>query len=225
VKVEPKNQHKSIPMSGFQLITHPDWQMAAQRLVSGCFSLDTQDKRVELMESVCFGLGDELYPAFLHILCIIGQHGNLEACNLITDTLVQSLLTGRLPSAKLASWGASKLDPNSLLGKTVSLGPVEYLFIWYSQPSAAPPLPVQSFHVAAFYLLSLISSNTKAKNLYCKKLRSDIEIPLDGCVSSKSKHAIGSFLQAWESGESIDLAIDHFLDNLHGDSLSRLISI
>jgi hypothetical protein len=212
-------------MSGFHLITNPDWMMAAQRLVSGCLALKTRDQRVELMESVCFGLGDELYPAFLHILCIIGQHGDYETCHLITDTLVQGLLTGRLPSGKLAAWGSSKFDPNSLLGKTTSLGPIEYLFLWYSQPSAVPPLPVQSFQLASFYLLSLISTNSKAKYLYCKKLRSDIETPLDGCISSKTKYAIGAFLQGWETDESIHLAIDLFLDNLHGDSLSRLVDV
>jgi hypothetical protein len=219
------NQYNSLLMSGFKLFNRPDWQMAAQRLVSGCFSLNTEDQRVELMESVCVGLGDELYPAFLHILCVIGQHGDHESRYLITDALVQSLLTGRLPSGKLAAWGASRFDPDALLGKTASLGPVEYLFIWYSQPSAVPPLPIQSFQQAAFDLLSLISSNTKAKRLYCKKLKSDIETPLDGCLTSKTKCAIEAFVQTWEADDSIYLAIDNFLDSLHGDSMSRLINI
>jgi hypothetical protein len=210
-------------MTGFQLSTSPNWHMAAQRLVSGCLALDNQDQRVELMETVCFGLGDELYPAFLHILCIIGQHGDHESRHLITDTLVNSLLMGRLPSGKLASWGASKFDSNALLGKTSSLGPVEYLFIWYSQPSGDLNLPIQSFQQAALDLLTLISSNSRAKFLYCKKLKADIEIPLDGCLSGKTKNAINAFLQAWEKDDSIPNAIDKFLDKLHGDSLSRLV--
>jgi phage baseplate assembly protein W len=177
------------------------------------------------MESVCFGLGDELYPAFLHILCIVGQHGDQEACDLITDTLVQSLLTGRLPSGKQPAWGASRFDPKALLGKTTSLGPVEYLFIWHSQPSAISPLPIQSFQQAAFDLLSLISSNKKAKDLYCTKLRSDIDTPLDGYLSSKTKNAIRAFVDAWETDVSIRQAIDQYLEILHGDSLSRLVDI
>jgi hypothetical protein len=212
-------------VSGFHISNRPDWQMAAQRLVSGCLALKSLDQRVELMESVCFGLGDELYPAFLHILCVIGQHGDHEARKLITDTLVRTLLTGRLPSGKLPAWGASLFDPKSLLGKTTSLGPVEYLFIWYSQPSANLPLPVQSFQQAAFDLISLISSNDEAKYLYCKKLRSDIDTPLDGYLSSKTINAIRAFLEAWETGVSIHLAIDQYLEVLHGDSLSRLDGI
>lgn len=212
-------------MSDFHLSARPDWQMAAQRLVSGCLALSAQDQRVELMESVCFGLGDELYPAFLHILCVIGQHGDQEVRKLITDTLVQSLLTGRLPSGKQPAWGASKFDPEALLGKTTSLGPVEYLFIWYSQPSAVTPLPILSFQQAAFDLLSLISSNIDAKHLYCKKLRSDIDTPLDGYLSSKTKNAIRVFVDAWEKDVSIRMAIDQYLEVLHGDSLSRLVDI
>jgi hypothetical protein len=177
------------------------------------------------MEKVCFGLGDELYPAFLRILCIIGQHGDQEARRLVTEALVQSLLTGRLPSGKLSAWGSSRFNPNDLLGKTASLGPVEYLLIWYAQSSAITPLPIQSFQQAALDLLSLISSNPKAKLLYCKKLRSDIELPLDGALSSKSKLAIGQFVNAWERDTSINTAIDLFLETLQGDSISRLGSL
>ena len=187
--------------------------------------LGNLDQRVELLEKVCYGLGEDLYPAFLKILCLIGKQGDREARQLITETLVQALLTGRLPSGKLTAWGANRLTGDRLFGQTRSLGPIEYIFTWYAQPSGRTPLPVQGFHQATLDLLELISSNPKAKQLYCAKLSADIEDPLDGSLSSKSRMAIGSFVNAWKSNKSSETVLNHFLDTLHGDSLSRLSSI
>ena len=209
-------------MSGIRLKSNPDWQGAAQRLVSGCLALTRDDERVELLEKFCISLGDELYPAFLQILCFIGQHGDQSAKVLITDALVHSLLTGRLPSGRLAAWGSSTFAPNQIMGKTRSFGPVEYLLLWYAQPSGRPPLPIQRFQSAVHDLLSLINSNPKAKMLYCKRLLSDLDDPIDGSMSSRSRQAMLAFLQTWEMDEAVENTIDSFLNALQGDSLSRL---
>ncbi|MCG7984699.1 MAG: hypothetical protein JAY90_18355 [Candidatus Thiodiazotropha lotti] len=177
------------------------------------------------MEKVCESLGDELYPAFLKILCTIGKNGDHDAKQLITETLVEALLTGRLPSGRMSAWGAESARGNNLFGQTRSLGPIEYVFTWYAQPSGRSPLPIQSFHHAASELLELISSNPKAKKLYCTKLTADIEDPLDGSLSRKSRYAIGSFVEAWEADKSTDEVLSSFLDTLQGDSLSRLVNI
>lgn len=211
-------------MQQFRVSDKPDWQGAAQRLVSGCKMFEDLDQRISLMEKVCDGLGDELYPAFLKILCIVGKNGDKDAKRLITETLVQALLNGRLPSGRMSAWGAETGSGNSLFGQTRSLGPIEYVFTWYAQPSGRTPLPIQSFQHAASGLLDLISSNPKAKQLYCTKLSADIEDPLDGSLSRKSRHAIGRFVEAWEYGKSSDEVLDCFLDTLHGDSLSRLVN-
>ncbi|MES9938943.1 MAG: hypothetical protein ABW104_04125 [Candidatus Thiodiazotropha sp. 6PLUC2] len=187
--------------------------------------LDDLDQRIGLMEKLCLGLGDELYPAFLKILCLVGKNGDQESKQLITETLVQSLLTGRLPSGRMSAWGAESNSGNSLFGQTRSLGPIEYIFTWYAQPSGRTPLPVQGFHKAATELVELISSNPKAKQLYCTKLSADIEDPLDGSLSRKSRIAIGSFVEAWMAEKSSEEVLSCFLDTLQGNSLSRLSNI
>jgi hypothetical protein len=212
-------------MPEFRVSDKPDWRGAAERLVSGCNMLDDLNQRISLMEKVCDGLGDELYPAFLKILCLIGRNGDLDAKLIVTETLVEALLTGRLPSGRMSAWGSESSGGNSLFGQTRSLGPIEYVFTWYAQPSGRTPLPIQSFHHAASDLLDLISSNPKAKKLYCKKLSADIEDPLDGSLSRKSRHAIGCLVEAWESGKSSEEVLNGFIDTLHGDSLSRLNNI
>ncbi|MCG7986238.1 MAG: hypothetical protein JAY64_10595 [Candidatus Thiodiazotropha weberae] len=212
-------------MPQFILSDKPDWSRAAQRLVSGCKILEDLNQRIALMEKVCDSLGDELYPAFLKILCIIGKNGDHDAKQLITETLVEALLTGRLPSGRMSAWGAESARGSNLFGQTRSLGPIEYVFTWYAQPSGRSPLPIQSFHHAASELLELISSNPKAKKLYCTKLTADIEDPLDGSLSRKSRYAIGNFVEAWEADKSTDEVLSSFLDTLLGDSLSRLVNI
>ncbi|MES9831404.1 MAG: hypothetical protein ABW157_11490 [Candidatus Thiodiazotropha sp. LLP2] len=209
-------------MPEFRLSDQPDWQGAAQRLVSGCKMLDNLDQRIALMEKLCVGLGDELYPAFLKMLCMVGKNGDQESKQLITETLVNSILTGRLPSGRLSAWGSESHNGNSLFGQTRSLGPIEYIFTWYAQPSGRTPLPVQGFHNAASELILLISSNPKAKQLYCTKLSADIEDPLDGSLSSKSRSAIGGFVDAWMADKPPEELLNTFLDTLQGDSLSRL---
>ncbi|MCG8038672.1 MAG: hypothetical protein JAZ19_16745 [Candidatus Thiodiazotropha taylori] len=209
-------------MSQFLVSDRPDWSGAAQQLVSGCKTLEDLNQRISLMEKVCDSLGDELYPAFLKILCIVGRNGDKEAKQLITETLVQTLLTGRLPSGRMSAWGAENSRGNHLFGQTRSLGPLEYVFTWYAQPSGRSPLPIHSFHLAASDLLELISSNPKAKKLYCSKLSADIEDPLDGSLSRKSRYAIGKFIENWASDKSTEEVLSSFLDTLHGDSLRRL---
>jgi hypothetical protein len=209
-------------MTEIRLKPNPDWHEAAQRLVSGCLSLSTLDERVELMERFCISLGDALYPTFLQILCIIGQRGDHPAKFLITETLVHGLRTGRLPSGKLAAWGSTTFSADQLMGKMRSFGPIEYLLLWYAQPSGRSPLPITRFQSAAKDLLSLFAANPEAETLYCQKLLSAVEDPLDGAMSSRSRQAIQSFVIAWQNGDSNDRVIDRFLDNLQGDSISRL---
>lgn len=210
-------------MPYFRLSDQPDWQSAAQRLVSGCKLLGDLNQRITLLEKVCDGLGDDLYPAFLKILCLIGKNGDQESKQIITETLVQALLTGRLPAGTMSAWGAANTSSgNSLFGQTRRLGPIEYIFTWYAQPSGRTPLPIKGFNQAATELIELISSNPQAKQLYCTKLSADMEDPLDGSLSSKSRLAIGSFIEAWQAGKSSDEALNCYLDTLQGDSLSRL---
>jgi hypothetical protein len=209
-------------MAEFRLRSHPDWQNAAQLLVSGCHKLEILDQRVDLMESVCLGLGESLYPAFLKLLCLIGRNGDKATHSLITETLVHGLLTGRLPSGHLTAWGSSKFPGDRHFGQTRSLGPVEYLLTWYAQPSGKGPLPIQIFLKTATDLLILISSNTEAKSLYCKKLQADIEDPLDGSLSSKTRYAIGVFVANWMDESDVKKVLDTYVDALQGDTLSRL---
>lgn len=93
------------------LLAEPRWAQAAQALVDGCLDLPHDEDRVALLAAVCEGLGDELYPAFLRVLALIGRHGDHAACAAVAGALVHALRTGRLPSGRRGAWGA---DPQRL---------------------------------------------------------------------------------------------------------------
>ena len=78
----------------------PDWSGAAEVLIEGCVYLPTAEERVRWLERLCLSLGDALYPAFLQVLCRIGEHGDASAQKAVADTLVLALQTGRLPSGR-----------------------------------------------------------------------------------------------------------------------------
>ena len=209
----------------FALKKDPDWYGAAQSLVNGCVSLTSTEDRVRLMARLCTDLGENLYPAFLQILCNIGEHGDQQAQHLITETLVHALTTGRLPSGKLSAWGADNMHTERSFGQTRSLGPIEYLCVWYAQPSGRSPLSIKAFQQATHCMLELISANPQAKSLYCTKLLADVKDPLGGSLSSQTRNAITELVKAWQADLKISGIIDCYINTLQGDNLSRLANI
>ena len=204
------------------LSDEPDWHAAAQSLVDGCSAVDSGELRVRLMEQLCNSLGSELYPAFLNILCAVGASGDQKAQALVTETLVHALTTGRLPSGKRAAWGTGAASTNHTFRQTRALGPIEYLCAWYAQPSGNKPLSATAFHRIAHTLISLISVETKARMLYCAKLRADVEDPIEGALARPTRQAMSEMIQAWEEGAAPEEVVSRFQNALHGGGLSHL---
>lgn len=206
------------------LSSDPDWHAAAQSLVDGCAALETGELRVRLLERLCTSLGDNLYPAFLEILCAVGEYGDWNAQGLVAETLVHALSTGRLPSGKLTAWGAYTVNSGSF-AQTRSLGPIEYLCAWYAQPGGRSPLSADAFDRTARALLSLIATKADAKALYCAKLRADVDDPLEGSLARATRVALSELINIWQAGGSPDTAVAHCLSALNGSGLERLANL
>jgi hypothetical protein len=204
----------------------PDWDAAAQSLVDGCISLETPELRVRFMDRVCLALGDQLYPAFLRLLCMVSDQGDDQARAAVASTLVHALSTGRIPSGRLNAWGMSGngtgTEGRTSGGHTRSLGPIEYLCAWHAQQSGPAPLPLASFDTAARSMISLVGADPQAQALYCAKLRQDIDDPLGGSLSRSTRSALSALVSAWEQGLPTDRVVQALLDELHGSSLSTL---
>ena len=67
--------------------------------------------RCALLERLCLALGDQLYPAFLTVLCRVGEMGTPAAQTAVADALVDALRSGRLPAARRPAWGAQSVVP------------------------------------------------------------------------------------------------------------------
>lgn len=211
----------------FVLHEDPNWHAAAQDLISGLSSFDDQEQRIELLEAVCLKLGDRLYPAFLQILHVINQHASTEARNIMAETLVNCLQTGRLPSGKLAAWGSSSITGDSAFGQSRRLGPIEFVCAWYAQPSNEAPMSQLQFSIILGSLLSLVNTNSDAKQLYCYKLLADAEDPLGGSLSSQVRAGLIEMTRCWQTADTDDVTkpvVDAFLQALQSESLLNQIS-
>ena len=195
----------------FALADAPDWHGAARELVGGLCAEDAPERRVTLLEEVCTGLGDALYPAFLQILHAIERDGDLPAREVVARTLVDALVSGRLPSGRLPAWGGTALPSDSPFGRVRSLGPLEYLCAWRAQPSSLAVLPDDVFERVATSLLELVESHPPAVALYAHKLLADVDDPLDGALSRTTREGLAALAQRWHDGGSAAEASAAFL--------------
>lgn len=206
---------------------NPDWDAAAQDLISGLQARSAGEERVQLLESVCLQLGDQLYPAFLQILHFLQSNTDRASHVIMASTLVDCLQSGRLPSGKLAAWGSSTYSGDKAFGQSRRLGPIEFVCAWYAQPSTEAPLSLQQFSIVLQSLLKLVSSDTTARQLYCFKLASDADDPLGGSLSSQTRAGLRAISQSWqhiEADESHQSVVDAFLSALQTESLLNQIS-
>lgn len=194
----------------------PDWVAAAQTLIDGCAALAGDEQRVRFMDRVCLTLGDQLYPAFLKVLCLVSEHGDADARAAVARTLVHALSTGRMPSGRLNAWGSQGGEGRSGGAHTRSLGPIEYLCAWHGQQSGPQPLPAAAFDHATTALVSLVSSDPEAQALYCAKLRQDIDDPLGGSLTRHTRSGLSALVASWEAGAAPRDVVQSLLTALHG---------
>jgi hypothetical protein len=197
------------------LLDSPRWTAAAQALVDGCLDLPDDESRVALLAAVCDRLGDDLYPAFLRVLWLVGEFGDHAACAAVAGALVHALGTGRLPSGRRAAWGAvGGPDAGAAYGTTRSLGPIEYLCAWHAQAAPEHALAAEHFHVAARALMGLVGASTDARRLYCEKLLADVADPLSGALTRRTRSALRALASAWAAGGAPDDVSACFLTEL-----------
>lgn len=187
------------------LLAEPRWTAAAQALVDGCIDLPHDEDRVALLVRVCDALGDQLYPAFLRVLTLIGQQGDHAARAAVARALVHALRTGRLPSGRRGAWGASAelAAAGGGFGRTRSLGPIEYLCAWHANGEADRALPADQFCSAAAAVMDLVAASPEARALYCEKLLADVDDPLgsiSGTLTRQARNALRALATAWADG-------------------------
>jgi hypothetical protein len=178
---------------------------------------------VRWIEQLCLALGDALYPAFLRVLCLVGERGEPLAQRAVAATLMQALQSGRLPAGKRAAWGAVGLGGAATT--TRSHGPLEYLCAWYLHPPGADTLSATGFDRAARALVGLISHDARAQALYRTRLQAAVDDPLEGAWSRSDRDALRALERAWQDGVGAEAPVAAFLraaNRVQGQGLSGL---
>jgi len=194
-----------------ELLAQPRWVDAAQALVGGCIDLGpSQDGAITLMEAVCTGLGDQLYPAFLRVLAEVNLRGEYAARAAVAQTLAQALSQGRLPSGSRAAWGSHQ--PRA---QRRSLGPIEYLCLAaWPQPGAPSELSAEQFQALASAVMELLDCDPDARRLYADHLAAVADDPLDGTMPREVRGALRSLAQGWRSHPDASQACAAFVASL-----------
>jgi hypothetical protein len=191
------------------LLIEPRWLDAARALITGCADLRDSDDAVAFLEAVCKGLGDELYPAFLRVLCEIGRHGDHAARAAVARTLVQALRTGRLPSGRRAAWGSNVWGGGAAGGR--SLGPLEYLCANMADREGPSPMAARDFDLGAQAAMTLVAAHDEARSLYGEHLLARADDPVEGALPRSARAALRAMAEAWIRGASPAEASARFL--------------
>jgi len=198
-----------------RLAIDPDWIAAARALISGCTDLPAGEQRLRLLEAVCDGMGDALYPGFLNLLVSVGRLGDHDARRAVADTLIEALRSGRLPSGRRGAYGrGAAVGGFGVFGQTRALGPIEYLCAWHAQPSGASPadaggdvaqpLDAAAFLSAASSVVELVNASEDARRLYIERLQAEADDPIEGALPRAARSALRAFAQAWsQAGDAI----------------------
>jgi hypothetical protein len=193
-----------------ELLATPRWVEAAQALVGGCIDLGPrQEGAVALMEAVCTGLGDQLYPAFLRVLAEVNLRGEYAARAAVAQTLAQSLSQGRLPSGSRAAWGSQQRG-----AQRRSLGPIEYLCLAAWPQQGVPELSPEQFQTLASAVMELLDCDPDARLLYADHLSAVADDPLDGTMPREVRAALRSLAQSWRSHPDASQACAAFVSSL-----------
>ena len=205
-----------------------DWTRAARALLSGCVDLRDGGQRLALLEQVCRGLGDALYPDFLTLLAHVGEHGDAQACGVVAATLLEGLRTGRVPSGRRHAWGSG---PG---GAWRSLGPLEYLCAardragqsaLIGQAGESDLSGEARFQREGAALLRLVDADGDARRLYIERLRALADDPLEGGLSRQAREGLRLMAGAWAEGHAPDVVCQRFLGALAGAGGSGLSAL
>jgi len=193
-----------------ELLAEPRWAEAAQSLIGGCVDLGPrEDGAVALMEAICTGLGEQLYPAFLRVLAEVNLRGEYAARAAVAQTLTQALCQGRLPSGSRAAWGA---QPTGLRRR--SLGPIEYLCLAAWPQRGQSELSPQQFQTLAGAVMELMDCDADARRLYADHLCAVADDPLDGTLPREVRAAMRGLAQSWRGQPDASQACRAFVDSL-----------
>ncbi len=167
--------------------------------------------RLPLLKRVARQQHEVGFPTFIKLLLIIEESDNTAAKIAIADTFAQALRCMDVPAGNLTAWGGSTLWQHGLqdtifrvntLTSTPSrrLDPIQYLVVWFSQKTQRPYLTDATFQYALSGLIRLINCNQSARELYPRKILSDLATASEGAYTRTTRNRLTDLANAWSEG-------------------------
>ena len=188
------------------------WHESAARLAQ--FLERTSDAEVCLttLKQLCRRFGDHGYPGFLKLLLIIAASDNADAQRKLADAIALGLRRGDAPSGVLTSWGATRfwsnqtplrsgMLPGNALGMAPrrQLDPLEYLTVWFSQPTHRRYLGERTYRDCLNRLIDLFNTSEVARYWYPLKIEADLA-GIEGAFTRHSRQRLAALAAAWKQG-------------------------
>ena len=67
-------------------------------------------------------------------------------------------------------------------------------------------------------MIRLVSSNDRARQMYCQKLMEDAEDPLSGSLSGQTRTALAEFAHQWQTESPAEKIVMDFISALNSGS-------
>jgi hypothetical protein len=187
------------------------WREAATRLVLGLRGAGGDELRLAILKRLVRRFGEHGYPGFIKLLLIVAESSDSQAKRQLAQSIALGLKRGELPSGQLTSWGATSLWSSGqplragLLSNSAlraaprrSLGPIEYLTVWYCQSTQRPYLSEARYREALTRLIELLNHSTEAQQLYPLKLEADIAAGLEGAFTRLTRERLAALAAEWK---------------------------
>lgn len=186
------------------------WREAAKRLVTVLRHAPDDELRCAVLERLAQRFGAFGYPAFLKLVLIVAEHGDVRARSVLAEAIAAALRRGTLPGGELTSWGASRfwsaegdvragVLADQYLGFAPSrrLGPIEYLTVWHCQRTQRTYLGENTYRNALAALVALIDHDPDARRLYAARIEADIADASAGAYTHLVRARLEALALAW----------------------------
>jgi hypothetical protein len=193
--------------------TNSDFLGAVRALLEALAAHACSDARAAIVNRVARRLGDEWYPAFLKMICVVAESDDPTAKQLLASTLAHAMRKGELPSGSLTSWGvgadwlaAPAGVPGSFFRSAPrrQLGPIEYVTSWHSQSTNRAPLSDSVYRHTLSRILQLFEACPDAARAYQAKLAADAMNALEGTYTEMTRSRLAAIAQLWSEGVASD---------------------
>jgi hypothetical protein len=191
------------------------WRESAARLAAFLERSTDDEARLTTLKQLNRRFGDHGYPGFLKLLLIVAESANTLARQRLADSIALGLRRGDVPSGVLTSWGAMRfwptqmplragMLPGNLLGVAPrrQLDPLEYLTVWFTQPTHRSYLGERTYQACLMTLLGLFNASELARRWYPLKIEADLA-GIEGAFTRRTRQRLAVLAEAWKQGQPI----------------------